>query len=204
MKWIFIALSTCILASPVAAATLRKCVDEKGGTHYYDKNPPAACKDREITEMTTKGVVKKTISAPPTEEEIRAREEEAARKKEEEKRLAIQQRRDTALLQTYTTEQEIDLARDRNLQSTDASIKGIEPRLNSARVRLDQRRTQAAGLTKQGKPVPDWLSEELGASEKEVARLDAEMAAKRKERDEIQARFEADKQRFRELKSQAR
>jgi len=204
MKWIFIALSTCILASPVAAATLRKCVDEKGGTHYYDKNPPAACKDREITEMTTKGVVKKTISAPPTEEEIRSREEEAARKKEEEKRLAIQQRRDTALLQTYTTEQEIDLARDRNLQSTDASIKGIEPRLNSARVRLDQRRTQAAGLTKQGKPVPDWLSEELGASEKEVARLDAEMAAKRKERDEIQARFEADKQRFRELKSQAR
>ncbi len=204
MKWIFIALSTCILASPVAAATLRKCVDEKGGTHYYDKNPPAACKDREITEMTTKGVVKKTISAPPTEEEIRSREEEAARKKEEEKRLAIQQRRDTALLQTYTTEQEIDLARDRNLQSTDASIKGIEPRLNSARVRLDQRRTQAAGLTKQGKPLPDWLSEELGASEKEVARLDAEMAAKRKERDEIQARFEADKQRFRELKSQAR
>jgi len=204
MKWILILFGTCLVAFPATAATLKKCVDDKGRTHYYDKNPPAACKDKEITEMTTKGVVKKTIAAPATEEELKARETEAARAKEEEKRLAIQQRRDTALLQTYTTEQEIDLSRDRNLQSADAAIKGIEPRLNSARTRLGQQRKQAEGFTKQGKPLPDWLSEEMANTEREVSQLDAEMAAKQKEREEIKSRFEADKLRFRELKSQGR
>lgn len=204
MKWILIALSASLLALPATAASLKKCVDEKGGTHYYDKNPPAACKDQEVTEMNTRGVVKKTISPPPSEQEVKAREEEATRKKEEEKRLATQQRRDTALLQTYTTEKEIDLARDRNLQAADAAIKGIEPRLNAAQARLDQRTKQAENFTKQGKPLPDWLVEETAVSEKEVARLNAEMAAKQKERDEIQARFEADKERFRELRARSR
>ena len=204
MKWILFALSAGLLAWPATAASLKKCVDEKGGTHYYDKNPPAACKDQEITEMNTRGVVKKTIAAPPSEGELKSQEEEAARKKEEEKRLAMQQRRDTALLQTYTNEKEIDLARDRNLQAADAAIQSIEPRLNAARARLDQRAKQAENFNKQGKPLPDWLAEEMAASEKELARLDAEMAVKQKERDDIRARFEADKERFRELKARSR
>jgi chromosome segregation ATPase len=217
MKWIVAILAAALAAAPALAqqpqqkkpaskpsgTTLRKCVDEQGVTQYYDKNPPAGCKDREITEMTTKGVTKKTIAAPPTEEERKARDEEAARRAEEEKRQKEQARKDKALLETYTTEMEIDLARDRNLQAVESSIQSIEVRLKTAKGRNAQFSQQVEGYTKQGKPVPSDLKEDADESQKEVARLQQELEIKNRERDGIRARFDADKQRFRELKSKS-
>ncbi|HEX6828617.1 MAG TPA: hypothetical protein VF104_06520, partial [Burkholderiales bacterium] len=111
MKWILAMLCAALAASPALAqqkagkpsATLRKCVDEQGVTQYYDRNPPPGCKDSEITEMTTKGVPRKTIAAPPTEEERKARADDAARQADDEKKQKEQARKDKALLDTYTT-----------------------------------------------------------------------------------------------------
>lgn len=214
MKWILAVLGAALAASPVLAqqqkpgskpstTTLRKCVDEQGVTQYYDKNPPPGCKDREITEMTTKGVPKKTISAPPTEEQRKAQAEEAARKAEEEKRQKDQARKDKALLDTYTSEKEIDLARDRNLQAVEGTIQNIEARLKSAKVRNAQFTQQSEGFARQGKPLPEGLKEDTAASQKDVERLQQELEIKNRERDAIRARYEADKQRFRELKGKS-
>lgn len=211
MKWIIAILCAALAASPAlaqqkpgkTAPTLKKCVDEQGVTQYYDKNPPPGCKDREITEMTTKGVTKKTIGAPPTEEERKTRAEDAARQAEEEKRQKEQARKDRALLDTYTTEQEIDLARDRNLQSVEATIQNIELRLKAARDRHGQHTRQADSLTRQGKPLSEDLKEDLAGSQKEVGRLEEELTIKTRERDAIRARFDADRQRFRELKAKS-
>jgi chromosome segregation ATPase len=213
MKWIAAILCAAVAAAPALAqqkktptkpgATLRKCVDEQGVTHYYDKTPPPGCKDREITEMTGQGVTKKTIAAPPTEEERRARAEDTARQAEEEKRRKEQARRDKALLDTYTTEKEIDLARDRNLQSVEATIQNIELRLKTANDRRNHYNRQAEGFTRQGKPQPDGLKDNLARSEKEVQRLQEELSARTRERDAIRGRFDADKERFRELKARS-
>ncbi|HSD61662.1 MAG TPA: hypothetical protein VLC55_12490 [Burkholderiales bacterium] len=212
MKWILSILCAALAAQPVLAqqkpqskptAVLRKCVDEQGVTQYYDKNPPPGCQDKEITEMSTKGVPKKTISAPPTEEEKKAKADDAARKVEEDKLRKEQDRKDKALLDTYTTEKEIDLARERNLQATEATLKNTELRLKSAQGRLDQYSKQADNLTKQGKAVPDHLQEDLNGSKKEVAKLQDELVQKQKEREAIKARFEADKLRFRELRAKS-
>lgn len=211
MKWILAVLCAAVAATPALAqqkqskpsTTLKKCVDEQGVTQYYDKNPPPGCKDKEITEMSTKGVTKKTIAAPPTEEEKKSRADDAARKVDEEKQRKEQERRDKALLDTYTSEKEIDLARDRNLNATEATLKNTELRLKAAQGRLDQHSKQADNLTKQGKPLGDHLTEDLGESKKEVARLQDELAVKQKEREAIKARFEADKVRFRDLKAKS-
>jgi hypothetical protein len=209
MRWLFVILWAMLLASPALAqtkpqgkATLKKCVDDEGVTQYYDKNPPPGCKDKEITEMSNKGVVKKTIDAPPTEEQKKSKADEAARKQDEARKAEERKRHDTALLATYASEKEIDLARERNLQANEATLKNSELRLKTARGKLDQDKAQAESITKQGKPLPDWLKDDLAANESEVKRLQEEFSVRQKEQDNIRARFEADKQRYRELKAQ--
>jgi hypothetical protein len=209
MRWPLVIFSAMLLAQPALAqtnpkgkTTFKKCVDDQGVTQYYDKTPPPGCKDKEITEMSDKGVVKKTIDAPPTEEQKKARADEAARKQDDARKAEEQTRHDTALLATYSNEREIDLARERNLQANEAILKNSELRLKTAQGKLDQNRRQAEGLAKQGKPVPDWLRVDLANNETEVKRLQEEFSARQKDQEHIRARFEADKQRYRELRTQ--
>jgi len=200
---IFIALAaTLALATSGAsgAAKLYKWVDEKGQVHYSESMPPEY-KDKSSTELDKRGrVLRKNEAAPPVET-ARLDDDALARKRLEEKRLYQQRRRDSALINTYTTEAEIDIARDRNLALPMQAIKGIEPRLKAAWARLEAVKGQTESYAKAGKPVPEALKEDLAMEEKEVAHLEGEMRAKQTEATNIREKFDADKMRFRELTS---
>jgi len=200
---IFIALAaTLALATSGAsgAAKLYKWVDEKGQVHYSESMPPEY-KDKSSTELDKRGrVLRKNEAAPPVET-ARLDDDALVRKRLEEKRLYQQRRRDSALINTYTTEAEIDIARDRNLALPMQAIKGIEPRLKAAWARLEAVKGQTESYAKAGKPVPEALKEDLAMEEKEVAHLEGEMRAKQTEATNIREKFDADKMRFRELTS---
>ena len=202
---IFIALAaTLALATSGAsgAAKLYKWVDEKGQVHYSESMPPEY-KDKSSTELDKRGrVLRKNEAAPPVET-ARLDDDALVRKRLEEKRLYQQRRRDSALINTYTTEAEIDIARDRNLALPMQAIKGIEPRLKAAWARLEALKSQSESFTKAGKPVPEALKEDLAMQEREVAQLEGEMRAKQTEATNIREKFDADKIRFRELTSLA-
>lgn len=185
-----------------AAAKLYKWVDEKGQVHYSESMPPEH-KDKGSTELDRRGrVLKKNDAAIPSET-AKLDEEGLARKRLEEKRLYEQRRRDSALINTYTTEAEIDVARDRNLSLPMQAIKGIEPRLKEAWARLEALKGQADALTKSGKVVPDALREDILLEEKQVALFEGELRAKQTEATHIREKYDADKMRFRELSSVA-
>jgi len=180
------------------AAKLYKWVDEKGQVHYSESMPPEY-KNNSSTELDSRGrILRKNDAAAPLDQ-ARLREEETARRKVEEKRLYEQRRRDSALMNTYTTEAEIDTARDRNLAVPTQVIRGIEPRLKGSWTRLEALKTQADALSKSGKPVPEGLKEDIAAQEREVARYEAELRAKQTEVTHIRERYDGDKIRFREL-----
>lgn len=185
-----------------AAAKLYKWVDENGQVHYSQNMPPEH-KDKSSTELDKSGRVLKKNDAAPPPETARLDEEGIARKRLEEKRLYEQRRRDSALINTYTTEAEIDVARDRNLMLPTQAIKGIEPRLKVAWARLEALKKQTEPYEKAGKPVPDALKEDLAMQEKEVAQFEGELRAKQTEATHIREKYEADKMRFRELSSVA-
>lgn len=193
---ISVILISGLLIQPAAAAALNKCVDDKGRTQYYDKTLPPECQGKATVEMSSRGVVKKKTDAP---EGPMSAEEQAKRKLEEQKAIDAK-RRDTALLSTYTTEKEIDLARDRNVQPVELTIKGIEPRLKTAQARLEGLRKQATDAEKAKSPTLASIKEDAVSSEKEVKRLQDELANRQKDLENIKARFEADKKRFLELK----
>lgn len=202
---IFIMLAaTLALATSGAsgAAKLYKWVDEKGQVHYTESMPPEY-NNKGNTEMDKRGRVLKKNDAVAPVDPSKITDEEIARKKAEDKRLAEQRRRDHALINTYTTEAEIDIARDRNLQLPIQAIKGIEPRLKHSWARLEALKKQTEPYTKAGKPVPDGLKEDIALQEKEVALLEAELRAKQTEATHIREKYDADKARFRELSSVA-
>ncbi len=174
-----------VLSTQAWAAGIHKWVDDKGVTHYGDveQQREGAAKNRTTTEVDNK-----------------AQEEEAAKKREAEKKEGERKRRDKALLESYSSAEEIDLARDRNLQSGKLMIDSAQPRIKSVQGRLDGLRKQAAAVAKT-KPVPADLTRDIKAAEAEIAQLQGNVAKYKQDMDATRARFEDDKKRFRELRS---
>lgn len=193
----FALLVLAALAAPAGAATY-KWVDEKGVTHYGDTLPPQYA-NQGSSELSKKGLLIKKTEPALTPEQRRIREEEKARRAGQEQRMLQQKRKDAALLNTFSSVEELDLARTRNLQQAEAQIQGAQLRLKSVQARLARQRAQAAALKKAGKPLPADLPREIQNSENEAARIRQDAARAQNERDAIQARFDADRQRFLEL-----
>ena len=180
-----------------ASAALKKCIDDKGRTQYYDKTPPQECLGKATVEMSNHGVVLKK-----TDKEMGAKEAAEQAKNEAAKKRDIQEKKrlDTALLATYTDKKEIDLARDRNVQPVELAIKGIEPQLKVSQSRVDVLQLQLANARKTKNPVLPSINKEVGVAKKEVKRLKDELAKRKIELKKIRARFDSDKKRFIELK----
>jgi predicted nucleic acid-binding Zn-ribbon protein len=185
-----------IFIQPVSAA-LKKCVDDKGRTQYYNNTPPPECLGKATVEMSDHGVV---IKKTKEEVELKEAEEQAKREAVEKKRAMDKKRIDTALLATYTDKKEIDLARDRNIQPVELAIKGIEPRLKVSQDRLEVLKLQFLEAQKTKSPALASLKKEMDSAKKEVVRLEDELIKRKEEVENIKARFSAERKRFIELK----
>jgi hypothetical protein len=191
------ALAVAMSIGPARAATY-KWVDENGKVHYTDKMPTeGASKGGTMLDKQARPV--KKIDPPPTAAELRAREAV-----EEQKRLAAKQneeiaRRDRALISSYTTEQEIDLARSRALGTIDSQLESAHAYVDQLSKRRDELIKRKASLD--GKPLPPALEREMEGTESELEKTAVLIDQKRKERQMVLARYEADRTRWRELKA---
>lgn len=184
------------MPAAAVAAKLYKWVDEHGQVHYSEVIPPQY-RDRANVEIDRRGRVLRRNEA--LEEKKRQIDEEASRKQVEEKRNTEQGRRDKALLDTYTNEAEIDLARDRTIAFPQQVAESYEPRIRTVKQRVQALRAEKEGLVKAGKPVPVALVSEMAAVEKELGALLAEQQARQAEIEQIRERYSAQKARYREL-----
>ena len=176
--------------SATSEAKLYKWVDDKGETHYGEVVPPEyAGKDKK--QFNEKGrEIKKSDQSEETNSYRNAKEEQ----------MAIDQRRkDKALVNTYSNENEIDLARDRNLQQVEARINSIQLLLKSAQESLDGYRKEADVANKTGKKVHASLQSDITEAENKMAKLKQDLAKAQEKEASVRASFEADKIRYREL-----
>ncbi|MCC7328298.1 MAG: DUF4124 domain-containing protein [Burkholderiales bacterium] len=186
------------LAAPEARAQTYKWVDEKGVVHYTDKIPPEAINKGNVV-LDKQGVAIKRTEPALTPEQRRAMAEEAARAEQLARERDLVDRRDRALLATYTMESEIDLARKRALTTIDAQVQSsssYSATLGKRKAELDKRVADLAG-----KPVPAVLERELANIADELAKQHALVAAKQKEIVVVNARYDADKKRWKELRA---
>lgn len=180
----------------VTAAATYKWVDDKGVVHYTDKMPPDAV-NRGNVELSKDGVPVRKMDPALTPEQRRAREQEDERRRTLAKQQEETTRRDRALLASYASEGEIDLARARAVGTIDAVLQSTTAYSEQLAKRRAELEAKIAGV-KSG-PVPAVYERELAGVKEELARQAELSAAKRKELAAITAKYDADKARYREL-----
>jgi hypothetical protein len=180
-----------------AAAKLYKWVDDKGTTHYGETIlPEYANKDRAELNKAGRVVNTKEILTP---EERLAKEQEETRKRDDAAAVLEQKRRDKALVETYSNSKEIDLARSRNLQQIEGRINSASSQLKMANDNLLAFQKEADQRTKTGQKIPATLQQDLNESQARLSRLQQELDKYKAEKAAVEARYDADKTRYKEL-----
>lgn len=188
-----------LIFSGGAYAKMYKWVDSKGKTHYGDTIPPEYANQGNV-QLDKGGQVVKKTDAALTPAQIQARDDAEAKAKQEKIDQMEVQRRDKALLATYTELKEIDASLQRNLGQLDVQIKSNELRIKSVQGRLDSLKQQQAGFVQRKQPVPPDVANAVKSGEAEIAHLRDNIAKLDQEKIAKRQRFATDKARFRELK----
>jgi hypothetical protein len=167
-----------------------KWVDSKGVTHYGDKLPAQEA-GRKNSEMNAQGMVLKQNNAPVSKADVA-----------DQIKLELE-RKDKILLASYTKSEEIDLARDRNLQMDLAAVQSLEQQKISAENRTARNNKNAESFKARQKPVPLYLVEELKLSKLESVSIDKQLANRKLAMEVTKARYAEEKTRFIALKKPA-
>jgi hypothetical protein len=184
-----------LLAGGTAQAAMYRWVDGNGRVHYSD-TLPSTYQQSGAAEMSKQGnVIKRTQSETERRAEAERQAEQARIKQEQQKQAQL----DRALTSTYTTEAEIDLARDRSLEHHKLAINSAEIRTRAVDSNLAELKARIAKIEKSGRPVGPGLREQLDQANRESSELDRTIQANQAAMVKVREKYEADKVRFREL-----
>ncbi len=111
---VFLCVTLLALAPAAAQERMYKCIDARGRV-YYTQVPPPECLGRDTQELNKSGTLIRrnpaVIPLSPAQEQ--AREAERRKKNEDEERSKEDRRKNLALLNTYSSERDIEDARTR-------------------------------------------------------------------------------------------
>ena len=156
-------------------------------TQYGDKMPASEA-GRNSAEMNTQGiVVKKNIAADKSND------------LQDQQKLA-QERKDKILLASYTKAEEIDLAKERNLELDKASLQALGQQKINVANRAARNHKLAENLKARNKPLPAYLSDELKLSKTEITNIDKQLAQRKLSMAATNTRYTEEKARFIALK----
>lgn len=174
----------------VAHAKIIKWVDEKGVTHYSDQLPSQYA-GHSNSEISQRGITLKQNKPADT------KAEQVSQEKQE------QDKKDKALLASYTTVQEIDLARDRNLQLDLATMQNLTQQKQVIEKRGAAIKKTSDDLIKLKKPLPANVTTDLASYKADSAKIDAQITQRQASMDQTKQHYAAEKARFIILKSDA-
>jgi len=171
------------------------------GKRYYGSTIPMQCMGHPVEQLNAQGLLVRRIDPEGEQKEREAKAAAAAKAKEEENATREESRRNRALLATYTSERDIEAARARALEDNHSAVQQVETRIDA----LKKRR---AGYDKElefyqdkkgnTKP-PAKLLEDIDSVDGDIKAQQGLLAAKKKEVELINAKYDQDKQRFIQL-----
>jgi Domain of unknown function (DUF4124) len=200
------ALALLCIAGPLAygagdnKAVAYRWVDENGVVHYGDRLPPQYAK-KESAILNKQGVEVGHTEAQKTAEQVAEEQRRAD--------AALRQKQhDVFLLTTYTSVKDIEALRDERLvqisgqrRAAEAYVEGLHARLNNLQTRA---KNFAPYSDKPGaRRMPDDLAEDLVRTMNEMKAQKSALAAKDAEESTLRAQFQADIERYRELRKVA-
>jgi len=192
----FAVLAPALAQQPPAPQRMYKCTDARGKV-YYTQVPPRECLGRDTQELNKSGMVMRKTERAPSATEVQAREAENKKKAEEAEKSREERRKNTALLNTYASEKDIEDQRGRALKEAQDAIAATEKSIVGAQKRQKELESEKEFYVK--KPMPVKLKQEISNVDIEIKNQTALLEAKKKEIVTINARYDADKRRYVEL-----
>jgi len=186
-------------AAPALAGNIVCWKDKTGKTVGCGDTVPPEYQNNASQELDKHGITVKKTDAALTPEQQKAAQEELQHNQEAQRQQEAQRRQDKALLDTFTTPQEIDLKRDRDLQLVQSNLETLQSNMKNTDARLAQLQTRADGYAKSNKPMPQALQDEIDQTTADKTKSDQEIAEKKQEIADIRQKYSNLKQRFIEL-----
>lgn len=191
-------LALALLHVPASEARVYCCKDARGQQVCGDVLP-AACADRGYRELNSQGATVRQVEAPMTEAQRAKRDAEAKKARDEDMARQEQRRRDTTLLNTYTSEREIDAARDRRIADIEELLTRLREQQHTLSERHKKLEKDAAVFTAKGKRVPSGVKDRLDTNGEDLRQIGENIAQKERDLADTRKRFEEDRARFREI-----
>jgi Domain of unknown function (DUF4124) len=192
----FAVLAPAFAQQPPVPQRLYKCKDAAGKV-YYTQVPPRECLGRDTQELNKSGVVVKESGRAATPAEIQAREADKKKKAEQAEKEKEERRKNTALLNTYSSEKDIEDARVRELQEAQTAIEDTQKHIAGLQKRQKDLEAEKEFYTK--KPLPAKLRQEMSNNDIEIKNQTSLLEAKKNELSHINAKYDEDKRRYVEL-----
>jgi hypothetical protein len=191
-----IALVAAVFAGTASAAGTYKWTDEQGVVHYSDKAPPET-PAKGATMLDKQGRQVKKIDPPLSPEQVKAKADDEERQRALAKIKDDQARKDRALMQSYTSESEIDIARSRAISTLESQIKSAET--FSADLTRRQKNIAKQKANYGSKPIPIEIEREATAIGNELSRQAILIRQKQEELTQVTAKYDTITQRWREI-----
>ncbi|MBS0417292.1 MAG: DUF4124 domain-containing protein [Proteobacteria bacterium] len=172
--------------------------DDQGVVHYGDSVPPQyAQKERAV--LNSRGVEVRTLDAQKTPEQVAA----AERAQQE---VLKQKQHDAFLMNTYTSVKDIEALRDLRLDQLHGQRVAAEQYVDSLNSRLSALQTRAQNFKPyNSRPaahrMPDDVAEDLVHTLNELRTQSNALSSKTEEETNTKAQFQADIERYRELRA---
>jgi hypothetical protein len=169
------------------------------GKKYYGSTIPMRCAGRLVEVLNPSGMVVKRIDQVADEKARAAKATAAAANKGPEQSIAErdQERRNRALLATYTSVKDIEDARARALRENAQQAGRFEQKISELKTRRGRYEKELATYKKDGK-ISTTVEDNIKNVDLEIRVQDELLTNKRKEVDGINAKYDQDKQRYSE------
>lgn len=177
-------------------ARIYKCTDAKGKT-YVTQTPPPECLGRPTEVLNSRGTVVSRDEGMLTPQQLAQREEEKKKKAEADAAAKEERRRSAALLNTYSSERDIEEARARALKENEEAIKQIDKKIADALKRQKSLEDEKEFYVKKG--LPPKLQQDVRNNELELKNQQELLDAKKKQVATINAKYDEDKKRYLDL-----
>lgn len=181
-----------------------RCVGADGKKYYGSMRPPQ-CDGVVVEALSAQGMVLRRIDPPLTPEQRTAKEAELQKEAaaEQARRDAanvakVQARRDQALLQTYTSEKDIEMVRQRALADNLKAQQDVERRIASLKKRQDELAKEAAKY-KDGKLPGDKFEQDVRAVAYDLQLQQQLLESRGRETVAINSRYDEEKRKYLEL-----
>lgn len=200
---LILVLVTGLSPSPPAHARI-KCWTNKDDIRECGNVVPPEYSQKGHEELSDQGIVVDRKERAKTPEELEEERRLVAIQAEEDRKARKKEIADRVLLDTFSSEDDLVLARDGKLAATEQTIHVTESRIKKLQKSLNEIMSMAAEMERRGKPPADGIQNEIDAVRAQIAENRAYIKTLHKEQDAVRNAFESDLTRFKELKAAGR